>query len=118
MCCSSFVLSLYGYCLVVSKMYSLPPAATTIQLPCKAKNAPKRPSIKVSGGEARIDPPPQQQSNQGDIERQIAFLKGEKQPPQPDGGRNAWIFLAGCSLFEALIWGTYSMSTIPTNEEC
>lgn len=25
--------------------------------------------------------------------------------PRVDGGRDAWLFLAGCFVFEALIWG-------------
>ena len=25
--------------------------------------------------------------------------------PRADGGRDAWLFLAGCFVFEALIWG-------------
>ena len=34
--------------------------------------------------------------------------------PQADGGRDAWLFLAGCFSIEALVWGEWSLfSTSP-----
>jgi hypothetical protein len=30
--------------------------------------------------------------------------------PRADGGRDAWLFLAGCFVFEALIWGESLLS--------
>jgi len=29
--------------------------------------------------------------------------------PQADGGRDAWLFLAGCFSIEALVWGEWSL---------
>jgi hypothetical protein len=29
----------------------------------------------------------------------------EKSLPRADGGKEAWFFLAGCFVFEALVWG-------------
>jgi hypothetical protein len=29
----------------------------------------------------------------------------EKSLPRADGGKEAWFFLAGCFIFEALVWG-------------
>jgi hypothetical protein len=31
--------------------------------------------------------------------------------PRADGGRDAWLFLAGCFVFEALIWGESVLSS-------
>jgi hypothetical protein len=31
--------------------------------------------------------------------------------PRADGGRDAWLFLAGCFVFEALIWGETLLSS-------
>ncbi|KAL2069592.1 hypothetical protein VTL71DRAFT_14271 [Oculimacula yallundae] len=30
--------------------------------------------------------------------------------PRADGGRDAWLFLAACFVFEALVWGNFSLS--------
>lgn len=29
--------------------------------------------------------------------------------PKTDGGKNAWLFLAGCFVLEALVWGKFIM---------
>jgi len=29
--------------------------------------------------------------------------------PSTDGGRDAWLFLVGCFVFEALVWGIFSL---------
>lgn len=34
--------------------------------------------------------------------------------PPPDGGRHAWLFLAGCFLMEALLWGKSPNAILPS----
>lgn len=39
---------------------------------------------------------------------------GQRNPPRADGGREAWLFLGGCFVLEALVWGKFAESFIPT----
>lgn len=41
-----------------------------------------------------------------DVEKVNAFTgDGLVMVPPADGGKGAWMFLAGCFVFEALVWG-------------
>ncbi|OCK80382.1 hypothetical protein K432DRAFT_382278 [Lepidopterella palustris CBS 459.81] len=42
------------------------------------------------------------------VERSLHSLRDIEQPPLPpaDGGKAAWLVLAGCSLIQAPVWGT------------
>jgi hypothetical protein len=35
--------------------------------------------------------------------------------PRADGGRKAWLFLAGCFVFEALVWGKSTNPSLPSS---
>lgn len=47
----------------------------------------------------------QQNSNKADREKVIASRETDPNLSPADGGKHAWLFLAGCFVFEALIWG-------------
>lgn len=47
----------------------------------------------------------QLQDVEGVGEEQQVVPGGQTSVPRPDGGKHAWLFLAGCFVFEALIWG-------------
>lgn len=38
--------------------------------------------------------------------------------PQADRGKDAWLFLAGCFMVEALIWGKFRQGLIPGMAIC
>lgn len=44
----------------------------------------------------------------GDMENPTEFIDIHSKIPRADGGKHAWLFLAGCFVFEALIWGKHS----------
>lgn len=70
-----------------------------------------RSSIESSKCKNSVNVPVAELANfQSDVEGQI--IDGERKAdeeemnvPRADGGKDAWLFLAGCFLFEALIWG-------------
>jgi hypothetical protein len=58
------------------------------------------------GGESCIHLVPLEQLPKPvDTEAQVSLTEEKSHLPPSDGGKRAWIFLAGCYLFEALVWG-------------
>jgi hypothetical protein len=51
-------------------------------------------------------PPYATSHGSADIEK-VTVLEQQDALPTVDGGKDAWLFLAGCFIFEALIWGKY-----------
>ncbi len=41
-------------------------------------------------------------------ESQLDILINNNNARRADGGKDAWFFLAGCFVFEALVWGVWS----------
>jgi len=52
-----------------------------------------------------IDPTTNQPRTSNDFDREDDAASREPPPPQVDGGKDAWCFLAAVFLFEAVIWG-------------
>lgn len=63
---------------------------------------------KEQTGEIRLEEIPVPQTANTDLENGTPTstnVPGIGKNPRADGGRDAWLFLAGCFIFEALIWG-------------
>jgi hypothetical protein len=101
----------------VNDMHSLPARVTSLsahQASDISNSSSKRSSITIRSDENRLHLVPAGQPPKiGDVERQVSLMEEERPLPLPDKGRRAWIFLAGCFLFEALVWGESAMGTIP-----
>jgi hypothetical protein len=52
-----------------------------------------------------------QQANEQDSENGAVSKEKGGTIPRADGGRDAWLFLAACFVFEALIWGAFLLSS-------
>lgn len=58
--------------------------------------------------EIRLEEIPVPQTASTDLENGLPTspnLPGSRNNPRADGGRDAWLFLAGCFVLEAMIWG-------------
>jgi hypothetical protein len=63
---------------------------------------PKCPATSTENG---IELTPQRGGNLHDSEQGIVGQKDDLVLPKVDGGKDAWLFLFGCFIFEALVWG-------------
>jgi hypothetical protein len=71
-----------------------------------SKQSTDRPKSAATSAKSGIEMVPQGRALHC-LEQCILAPKDDSLLPPADGGRHAWLFLVGCFVFEALVWGMF-----------
>lgn len=99
----NFHFHLFHRCFRCQAMPSGSSKSMSIASPCCSKD---RTIVQQLDGSSIELADSNQTPHSDDVERGNV-VEGEQETtlPRADGGKNAWLFLAGCFVFEALVWG-------------